>query len=253
MGLAVIYQKPRLSRLVGTPQVRIDLRRGVHVERVNQVWSTDLTDSRLCHGFIALVAILDWCSRDVLAWEVSATLDRDFCISALERALVHAQREIFNSDQGAQCTRVVFSERLRARGIQLSMDGRCITASSSACGEPSSTRTSLSTITGACPRPSAVWVGSAASLPASASIGRSTIKRQRPSTSNWPGPGSIGFHLKPAVFGLEVRVHFPLHFLIETTATSESRAFQISQACSRRLPLTSCTKIWSEIARGDWR
>jgi putative transposase len=71
-----------------------------------------------------LVAILDWCSRSVLAWEVSATLDRDFCISALERALVHAQPEIFNSDQGAQFTRPAFTARLRARGIQISLDGR---------------------------------------------------------------------------------------------------------------------------------
>ncbi len=124
MGLEAIYQKPRLSRLVGTQQVYPYLLRGVHVERVNQVWSTDITDIRLLHGFIYLVAILDWCSRYVLAWEVSATLDSDFCISALERALVHAQPEIFNSDQGAQFPSTAFTERLRARGIQISMDGR---------------------------------------------------------------------------------------------------------------------------------
>jgi putative transposase len=90
MGLEAIYQKPRLSPFVGTQQVYPYLLRGVHVERVNQVWSTDITYIRLLHGFIYLVAILDWCSRYVLAWEVSATLDSDFCISALERALVHA-------------------------------------------------------------------------------------------------------------------------------------------------------------------
>jgi putative transposase len=96
----------------------------VHVERVNQVWSPDITYVRLLHGFISLVATLDWCSRDVLAWEVSATLDRDFCISALERALVHAQPESFNSDRGAQFTSTAVTERLRGRGIQISMDGR---------------------------------------------------------------------------------------------------------------------------------
>jgi putative transposase len=124
MGLEAIYQKPRLSQLVGTPQVYPYLLRGVHVARVNQVWSTDITDIRLLHGFVYLVAILDWFSRYVLAWEVSATLDGDFCISALERALVHAQPEIFSSDQSAQFTSTAFTERLRARGSQISMDGR---------------------------------------------------------------------------------------------------------------------------------
>jgi putative transposase len=124
MGLEAIDQQPRLSRLVGTQQGYPDLLRGVHGERVNQVWSTDITYIRLLHGFIYVVAILDWCSRDVLAWEVSATLDSDFCISALERALVHAQPEIFTADQGTQFTSPAFTGRLRARGIQISMDGR---------------------------------------------------------------------------------------------------------------------------------
>jgi putative transposase len=124
MGLEAIYHKPRPNQLAGTQQVYPYLLREVHVERVNQVWSTDITYIRLLHGFVYLVAILDWCSRYVLAWEVSATLDSDFCISALERALVHAQPEIFNSDQGTQFTSTAFTERLRARGMQISMDGR---------------------------------------------------------------------------------------------------------------------------------
>lgn len=124
MGLEAIDQKPRLSRLAGTPQVSPDLLRGVHVERVTQVWSTDITSIRLLHGCISVVAILDGCSRDVLAWEVSATLDRDVCMRALERALVHAQPEMFHSEQGTPCTSTAFTERLRARGMQISMDGR---------------------------------------------------------------------------------------------------------------------------------
>jgi putative transposase len=124
LGLEAIYQKPRLSQLVGGQQVYPYLLRGVNIERVDQVWSTDITYIRLLHGFVYLVAILDWFSRYVLAWEVSVTLDSDFCISALERALLHAQPEIFNSDQGAQFTSMAFTERLKARGIQISMDGR---------------------------------------------------------------------------------------------------------------------------------
>ena len=96
----------------------------MNIERVNQVWSTDITYIRLLHGFVSWVAILDWCSRDVLAWEISVTLDHEFCISALERALAHGQPEIFTSDQGVQFTSAAFTERLKVRGIRISMDGR---------------------------------------------------------------------------------------------------------------------------------
>ena len=124
MGLEAIDQKPRLSQLGAGQQVSPYLLQEVPIARVNQVWSTDTTYIRLLHGFVYLMALLDWLSRYVVAWEVSVTRDRDFCFSALERALVHAQPEIFNSDQGAQFTRAAFTERLKARGIHLSMDGR---------------------------------------------------------------------------------------------------------------------------------
>ena len=59
----------------------------VKITRLNQVWSTDITYVRLRGGFVYLVAIIDWFSRYVLSWEVSTTLETDFCVSALERAL----------------------------------------------------------------------------------------------------------------------------------------------------------------------
>lgn len=124
MGLEAIYPKPHLSRLGAGQQIYPYLLRGVNIERVNQVWSTDITYIRLLHGFVYLVAILDWFSRYVLAWEIAVTLDNEFCISALERALAHGQPEIFNSDQGVQFTSAAFTERLKVRGIRISMDGR---------------------------------------------------------------------------------------------------------------------------------
>ena len=71
-----------------------------------------------------LVAIMDWFSRYVLAWEVSTTMDSGFCVSALDWALTQARPEIFNSDQGAQFTSDVFTRRLEDRGITIGMDGR---------------------------------------------------------------------------------------------------------------------------------
>ena len=95
MGLEAIYQKPRLSQPAAGHRVFPYLLRGVKIERPNQVWSTDITYVRLLHGFAYLVAILDWFSRYVLSWEVSVTLDSDFCVSALEHG--HALKRGFDA------------------------------------------------------------------------------------------------------------------------------------------------------------
>jgi len=80
-------------------------------------------------GFVYLVAIIDWYSRVVLAWRLSTTLETDFCVRALDEALVQrGPPEIFNTDQGAQFTSEDFTGLLKAQGIQISMDGqgRCL-------------------------------------------------------------------------------------------------------------------------------
>jgi len=124
MGLEAIYPKPRLSQAALGHRIYPYLLRGVKIERVNQVWSSDITYVRLVGGFVYLVAILDWFSRYVLAWEISVTLDSNFCVSALERALAAGQPEVFNTDQGVQFTSLAFTERLLEREIRISMDGR---------------------------------------------------------------------------------------------------------------------------------
>ena len=124
MGLEAIYPKPRLSDPAPGHRIYPYLLRNLKIDRPNQVWSTDITYVRLRGGFVYLVAILDWYSRYVLAWEVSVTLDTSFCLSALDWALRKAKPEIFNSDQGAQFTSDEFTSRLLNHGIQVSMDGR---------------------------------------------------------------------------------------------------------------------------------
>ena len=94
------------------------------IDRPNQVWGGDITYIRLRQGFIYLVAILDWFSRYVVAWEVSVSLESAFCLAALEWALKTGCPEIFNSDQGAQFTSAVFTRRLEERGITIRMDSR---------------------------------------------------------------------------------------------------------------------------------
>jgi len=124
MGIEAIYPKPNLSKPHPGHKVYPYLLRNKTVGRVNQVWGIDITYIRMKHGWVYLVAIMDWVSRYVLSWNLSITLEVDFCIKALEKALDIATPEIFNSDQGSQFTSVTFLECLEEKSIQISMDGR---------------------------------------------------------------------------------------------------------------------------------
>lgn len=124
MGIEAIYPRPQTSRSNEEHTVYPYLLRDVAIVRPNQVWATDITYIRMRRGFVYLVAILDWFSRYVLAWQLSNTLDRGFCLEALDAALAKATPEIFNSDQGCQFTSNDFTARLIAADVRISMDGR---------------------------------------------------------------------------------------------------------------------------------
>jgi putative transposase len=124
MGIEAIYPKPKLSQPGEGHKIFPYLLRGVEVTRVNQVWSTDITYIPMAGGFLYLVAVMDWFSRFVLSWALSLTMELDFCLEALRRALRRGRPEIFNSDQGAQFTSEKFTGVLEDRGIAVSMDGR---------------------------------------------------------------------------------------------------------------------------------
>jgi len=124
MGLQAIYPKPRTSKASRGHKVYPYLLRKRRITRPNQVWSADITYIPMLRGFMYLVAVIDWYSRYVLAWQLSNTLDGRFCLDALERALAQGQPHIFNTDQGAQFTALAFTSRLEAADIRISMDGR---------------------------------------------------------------------------------------------------------------------------------
>lgn len=124
IGVEAIYPKPRLSQPAAGHVIYPYLLRGVTVNRVNQVWSADITYIRLQSGFVYLVAVIDWFSRYVLSWAVSITMDVRFCVEALERAFRWGRPEVFNTDQGAQFTSQAFTARLQEGGVRISMDGR---------------------------------------------------------------------------------------------------------------------------------
>lgn len=125
MGLMAVYPQRNLSKPAPGHKIYPYLLKGLAITRPNHVWSTDITYIRLAGGFVYLVAIIDWYSRYVLAWNVSVTLDSAFCLEALDEALrLYGKPDIFNSDQGCQFTSIEFTNRLKVEGIRISMDGR---------------------------------------------------------------------------------------------------------------------------------
>ena len=125
LGIEAVYPKPKLSQPGEGHRIYPYLLRGTTVERVNQVWSTDITYIRMAQGFVYLVAVMDWFSRRVLSWRLSITMEADFCVEAVQEAMVkYGRPEIFNTDQGVQFTSAAFLDQLEAAGVRISMDGK---------------------------------------------------------------------------------------------------------------------------------
>jgi len=124
MGIMAIYPRPRTSIKDDSHKIYPYLLRDLAIIYPNQVWCSDITYIRMRHGFLYLIAIMDWFSRYVLSWELSNTLDVHFCLEALDQALRIAKPGIFNNDQGSQFTSSAFTGLLEQNNIRISMDGR---------------------------------------------------------------------------------------------------------------------------------
>ena len=126
MGLEAVYPRRKRGLSIPDKQHKIYpyLLKGVRITRPDQVWSTDITYIRMCRGWLYLAAVMDWFSRYVISWEVSVTLEPEFCVSALKEALGFGKPDIFNTDQGSQFTSTDFTQVLLDAGVQISMDGK---------------------------------------------------------------------------------------------------------------------------------
>jgi len=126
MGLEAVYPRRNRGLSISDRQHKIYpyLLRDVEITRADQVWSADITYVRMYRGWLYLVAVMDWFSRYVLSWEVSTTLESEFCVTALKQALSFGRPEIFNTDQGSQFTSDDFTNVLLGADIQISMDGK---------------------------------------------------------------------------------------------------------------------------------
>jgi putative transposase len=125
LGLEAIYPKKHRGSEPNQAHKKYPyLLNDLPITTPNQVWGTDITYIRLAKGFCYLVAIIDWYSRYVVAWQLSDTLQMDFCLENLSRALKVATPVIHNSDQGSHFTSPAYTDILTQGNVQISMDGR---------------------------------------------------------------------------------------------------------------------------------
>ena len=125
MGIHGFCPGPNLSKRIHGKYLHPYLLRGLKINHPNQVWSIDVTYCRMKHGFMYLVAIIDWYSRYIVGFELSNTLDRTFIIEAIKKAIkLHGKPEIINSDQGSQFTSDDYINLLKNNNIKISMDGK---------------------------------------------------------------------------------------------------------------------------------
>ena len=124
MGLAAIYPGPKLSQRHPEHRVYPYLLRNVTAAHPNHIWGVDITYVRVRGSWLYLVAILDWFSRYVISWALDDSLEIAFVLDTIDRALTLATPTIWNSDQGSHFTSPLCTERLLAKGVQISMDGR---------------------------------------------------------------------------------------------------------------------------------
>lgn len=125
MGIEPIWPRPDTSRPNKEHKVFPYLLRGVEIDAPDHVWSTDITYIGMSAGFLYLCAVIDWFSRRVIAWDLSNTMEKEFCMGVLDAALATGRKPlIFNTDQGSQFTSNDFTSMVLDNGILMSMDGK---------------------------------------------------------------------------------------------------------------------------------
>ena len=124
LGLEALSRKPHTSQRHPAHAVYPYLLRHLNIIRSNHVWAADSTDIPMRRGFVYLLAVLDWASRNVGAWRVSNTLTTDFWNEAGQEArATYGTPAIFNTAPGCQFTSLDFTGLRKDHGIQISRDG----------------------------------------------------------------------------------------------------------------------------------
>ena len=124
MGIQAIYPKPNLSKRLHAKYRQPYLLRGLNISYPDQVWGIDITYCRMGRGFMYLFTIIDWYSRKIVDYELSSTLEKEFVMMCLKRALSHRKPVIINSDQGSHFTNADYLNLLKDHDVKVSMDGK---------------------------------------------------------------------------------------------------------------------------------
>lgn len=125
MGWETIYRKRNTSKRHAEHAVYPYLLKGLKTDRINQVWSIDITYVPMKRGFMYLCAIIDVHTRYVVNWGISNTMTAEWCKQITQEAIeTHGKPEIMNSDQGSQFTSLEHVELLKGHDIKISMDGK---------------------------------------------------------------------------------------------------------------------------------
>ena len=120
----IAAQYPRTTNSYHNLPVFENLINSKQVQGPNEVWVSDLSYLRTREGFLYLALITDKYSRKIVGSHAGDSLEAVGCVRALEQALkelpANAQ-PIHHSDQGSQYCCHEYVNRLRQRGLEISM------------------------------------------------------------------------------------------------------------------------------------
>jgi transposase InsO family protein len=72
----------------------------------DEVWCADIASLRMLHGFVYLVAIMDWYSCSVLSWKISTTLDTNSVSRPWNKSWRHPSPRSSTLIEGVGCPAV---------------------------------------------------------------------------------------------------------------------------------------------------
>ena len=93
----------------------------------DRLWCADITYIRTWEGWLYLASVMDCYSRRIVGWAIAEHLRAELVVDALEMAVTRRrpdERLVHHSDQGSQYTSLIFTQRCRAVGIDVSMGSR---------------------------------------------------------------------------------------------------------------------------------
>ena len=118
--------KPMTTNSNHEHKIYPNLIKNLEINRLNQVWASDITYIELLNEFIYLAVIIDLFSRKCIGWELSRNIDSELVLNALDQAIKNRWNNnisglIHHSDQGVQYASDIYISCLQKHNIFISM------------------------------------------------------------------------------------------------------------------------------------